>query len=76
MILWRPQRDLNPCRWRERPVSLARLDDGDKKLRQFLTAGGFGFPQPVGGQPGIEPGYPAFLQASFHIRRALFPRFF
>ena len=25
----RPQRDLNPCRRRERPVSLAWLDDGD-----------------------------------------------
>ncbi len=25
----RPRRDLNPCRRRERPVSLARLDDGD-----------------------------------------------
>ena len=27
--LWRPRRDLNPCRRRERPVSWARLDDGD-----------------------------------------------
>ncbi len=26
---WRPRRDLNPCRRRERPVSWARLDDGD-----------------------------------------------
>ena len=26
---WRPQGDLNPCRRRERPVSWARLDDGD-----------------------------------------------
>ena len=25
----RPRRDLNPCRRRERPVSWARLDDGD-----------------------------------------------
>ena len=28
-IEWRPQGDLNPCRRRERPVSWARLDDGD-----------------------------------------------
>ena len=28
-ISWRPQGDLNPCRRRERPVSWARLDDGD-----------------------------------------------
>jgi hypothetical protein len=28
-IIWRPQGDLNPCRRRERPVSWARLDDGD-----------------------------------------------
>ena len=26
---WRPRRDLNPCYRRERPVSWARLDDGD-----------------------------------------------
>ncbi len=26
---WRPQRDSNPRRRRERPVSWARLDDGD-----------------------------------------------
>jgi hypothetical protein len=26
---WRPRRDLNPCCRRERPVSWARLDDGD-----------------------------------------------
>jgi hypothetical protein len=26
---WRPRRDLNPCRRRERPGSWARLDDGD-----------------------------------------------
>ncbi len=28
-ITWRPQPDLNRCCRRERPVSLARLDDGD-----------------------------------------------
>ncbi len=28
-VSWRPRRDLNPCRRRERPVSWARLDDGD-----------------------------------------------
>jgi hypothetical protein len=28
-INWRPQRDSNPRRRRERPVSWARLDDGD-----------------------------------------------
>ena len=38
LINWRPQRDSNPRRRRERPVSWARLDDGDvqfieKKLR-------------------------------------------
>ena len=27
---WRPRRDLNPCCRRERPVSWARLDDGDR----------------------------------------------
>jgi hypothetical protein len=27
--IWRPRRDLNPCYRRERPVSWARLDDGD-----------------------------------------------
>src|SRR5262245_32211643 len=26
---WRPRRDLNPCCRRERPMSWARLDDGD-----------------------------------------------
>ena len=25
----RPRRDLNPCRWLEKPVSLTKLDDGD-----------------------------------------------
>ena len=29
---WRPQRDSNPRRRRERPVSWARLDDGDKQF--------------------------------------------
>jgi hypothetical protein len=29
MINWRPQRDLNPRYWRERPVSWTGLDDGD-----------------------------------------------
>ncbi len=29
---WRPRRDLNPCRRRERPVSWARLDDGDARV--------------------------------------------
>src|SRR5215510_16212481 len=28
-IFWRPRRDLNPCCRRERPMSWARLDDGD-----------------------------------------------
>ena len=28
-INWRPQRDSNPRRRRERPVSWTRLDDGD-----------------------------------------------
>ena len=37
---WRPQGDLNPCRRRERPVSWARLDDGDETAKLFLTAGG------------------------------------
>ncbi len=32
---WRPQRDLNSRRRRERPVSWARLDDGD--VLGFLT---------------------------------------
>jgi hypothetical protein len=27
--VWRPRRDLNPCCRRERPMSWARLDDGD-----------------------------------------------
>ncbi len=29
VLWWRPRRDLNPCCRRERPVSWARLDDGD-----------------------------------------------
>ena len=29
IVNWRPQRDSNPRRRRERPVSWARLDDGD-----------------------------------------------
>ncbi len=29
ILFWRPQRDLNPRYWRERPVSWTRLDDGD-----------------------------------------------
>ncbi len=29
LIIWRPRRDLNSCYRRERPVSWARLDDGD-----------------------------------------------
>ncbi len=29
--IWRPQRDLNSCRRRERPVSWTWLDDGDVK---------------------------------------------
>ena len=31
---WRPQRDSNPRRRRERPVSWARLDDGDFQFLQ------------------------------------------
>ena len=30
-VMWRPQRDLNSCRRRERPVSWTWLDDGDGK---------------------------------------------
>ncbi len=33
-IRWRPQRDLNPCCRRERPVSWTWLDDGDETRRQ------------------------------------------
>ncbi len=29
---WRPRRDLNPCYRRERPVSWADLDDGDRRI--------------------------------------------
>jgi integrase len=36
-LKWRPQGDSNPCRRRERPVSWARLDDGDAT---FFTSGG------------------------------------
>lgn len=35
--MWRPQGDLNPCRRRERPVSWARLDDGDETVRSSLV---------------------------------------
>ncbi len=35
---WRPRRDLNPCRRRERPVSWARLDDGDAREATLLAA--------------------------------------
>ena len=32
LIIWRPQPDLNRCCRRERPVSLAWLDDGDAEM--------------------------------------------
>jgi hypothetical protein len=44
----RPRRDLNPCRRRERPVSWARLDDGDVIL-EGVVGGSEAARQPVSG---------------------------
>ncbi len=38
---WRPQRDSNPRRRRERAVSWARLDDGDRTLKKLVSRAGF-----------------------------------
>jgi hypothetical protein len=38
-ICWRPRRDLNSCRRRERPVSWTWLDDGDEK-NNIVAVGG------------------------------------